>query len=88
MDSSKAVAIERAREFIDDVLKIYADHGIRSVESEGAYEAAVAKAARAYEQTRGRISPAAQRHPSAEQWARPHQRSHRGIARTRGWVQS
>jgi hypothetical protein len=67
MNDSKAVAIERARKFIDDVLKINAEHGMRSVESEGAYEAAIAKAARAYEQMRGRASPtAARRHPSVE----------------------
>jgi hypothetical protein len=67
MDASKAVAIERAREFIDDVLKNNAEHGMRSVESEGSHEAAIAKAARAYEQIRARIGPAsAQRHFSVE----------------------
>ena len=36
----------RARQFIDDIVKINAEHGIRTVEFPGWYEAAVAKAAR------------------------------------------
>jgi hypothetical protein len=45
-DMDTVTANERARRFIDDVLQIYADHGIRSVESEEVIEAAVANAAR------------------------------------------
>jgi hypothetical protein len=37
---------ERARQFIDDILAINSKYGMRSVTSEGAYEAAVANAAR------------------------------------------
>lgn len=37
---------DRAREFIDDILRINAEHGMSSVEDEGAYEAAVASAAK------------------------------------------
>jgi hypothetical protein len=37
---------ERAREFIDGVLRINAEHGMRSVESDGVIERAVANAAR------------------------------------------
>jgi hypothetical protein len=67
MEASKAAAIDQAREFIDDILKINAEHGMRSVDADGAYEAAVVKAARAYEQIRGRIGPAAvQQHTSVE----------------------
>lgn len=36
----------RAREFIGDVLRINAEHGMRSVEDEGVIEAAIEKAAR------------------------------------------
>jgi hypothetical protein len=64
MSTSKLTANDRARQFIDDVLKINAEYGMRSVESEGAYEAAVADAARSarsYEQISGHIGPAAQR---------------------------
>ncbi|CPS05664.1 hypothetical protein [Mycobacteroides abscessus] len=50
MSISKLTATERARQFIDDVLKINAQHGMRSVQAEGAYDTAVADAARAYEQ--------------------------------------
>jgi hypothetical protein len=66
MGASKVAALDRAREFIDDVLKINAEHGMRSVESDDAYEAAIAAAARAYEQITSRISPAAQLYPSVE----------------------
>jgi hypothetical protein len=63
VSTSKDKATERARQFIDDVLKINAEHGMRSVTSEGAYEAAVAAAARTareYEQISSHISPAKQ----------------------------
>jgi hypothetical protein len=60
MNTSKVTPTDRAREFIDDVLKIHAEHGIRSVTSEDAYEAAVAHAARACEQI-SRFSPAVER---------------------------
>lgn len=64
MSTSKLTATDRARQFIDEVLKINAEYGMRSVEDEGAYEAAVADAARSarsYEQISSRIGPAAQR---------------------------
>lgn len=51
-----STAADRAREFIDDVLKINAKHGMGSVEDEGAYDTAVAHAARTYEQI-SRFSP-------------------------------
>lgn len=53
-----SVVADRARQFIDDVRKINAEHGMRSVESEDVYDTAVAGAERAYES----IRPAAQRH--------------------------
>lgn len=56
MDTSKVTPTDRARKFIDDVLKIHAEYGIRSVTSEGAYDTAVAHAARACEQI-SRFSP-------------------------------
>ena len=56
MSTSNDTATDRARQFIDDVLKINAEHGMRSVTSEGAIDAAVAHAARAYEQI-SRFSP-------------------------------
>lgn len=37
---------DRAREFIDDVLRINTEHGMRSVESPIVYEAAVTDTAR------------------------------------------
>lgn len=49
MSTSRPTATDRARQFIDDILKINAEHGMRSVESEAVIEAAVAHAARAYE---------------------------------------
>lgn len=67
MDTSKAAAIDRAREFIDDILKINAEHGMRSVGSEDAYNDAIVKASRAYEQIGGRSCPAAaRRYPSVD----------------------
>jgi hypothetical protein len=59
MSTSHDAATERARQFIDDVLKINAEHGMRSVTSEGAYDSAVAHAARACEQISG-FKPASQ----------------------------
>jgi len=59
VNTSKDKATERARQFIDDVLKINAEHGMRSVESEEAYDTAVAAAARTareYEQISSHIS--------------------------------
>jgi hypothetical protein len=50
---------ERARQFIDDVLAIYAEHGMRSVTSEGAYEVAVANAARQAERLERAIARSA-----------------------------
>jgi hypothetical protein len=50
MSTSNDAATDRAREFIDDVLKINAEHGMHSVTSKGAYDTAVAHAAQAYEQ--------------------------------------
>jgi hypothetical protein len=46
--ASNNTPTDRAREFIDDVLKVNAQYGIPSVKSKGAYEAAVADAARSY----------------------------------------
>lgn len=43
-DGLELTAIERARQFIDDILRINAEHGMRSVTSDGAYERAVAAA--------------------------------------------
>jgi hypothetical protein len=60
MSTSHDAAADRAREFIDDVLKINAEHGMGSVTSEGAYDSAVARAARACEQI-SRFTPASQR---------------------------
>lgn len=51
-----SMAADRAREFIDDVLKINAEYGMRSVDDEGAYETAVARATRTCEQI-SRFSP-------------------------------
>jgi len=59
MSTNNDTTADRARQFIDDVLKINAEHGMRSVESEGAYDTAVAHAARAHEQI-SRFSPAEQ----------------------------
>lgn len=39
-------AAERGRRFIDDIMRINAEHGMRSVESEDVIERAVANAAR------------------------------------------
>lgn len=46
MSTSQLNPNDRARQFIDDVLKINAEYGMRSVKSEDAYETAVANAAR------------------------------------------
>jgi hypothetical protein len=47
MSTSDTSATEdRARDFIDDVLKINFDYGMRSVPGQEAYEAAVASATR------------------------------------------
>jgi hypothetical protein len=56
-----STANDRAREFIDDVLRINAEHGMRSVESKDAYERAVVNAARTYEQISNHSGPAAER---------------------------
>jgi hypothetical protein len=50
MSTSDDAATDRARQFIDDVLKINAEYGMSSVESEDAYDTAVAHVARAYEE--------------------------------------
>jgi hypothetical protein len=60
MSTSKQAASECARQFIDDVLKINAEHGMRSVKSEGAYDTAIANATRSYEQISRHVSPVAQ----------------------------
>jgi hypothetical protein len=57
MSTSKLTATDRARRYIDDVLKINAEHGMRSVQSEGAYDTAVADAARSYEEINSLLSP-------------------------------
>lgn len=46
MATSTPTTIDRARQFIDDVLKINTEHGMRSVNAKGAYERAIADAAR------------------------------------------
>jgi hypothetical protein len=45
-ENSKLITteIERARQFIDDVKRINAEHGMRSVESKDAYDNAVKQA--------------------------------------------
>lgn len=53
MTTSNLTPSDRARQFIDDVLKINAEYGMRSVQSEGAYDSAVADAARVYEKIIG-----------------------------------
>jgi hypothetical protein len=55
MSTSRLTATDRARQFIDDVLKINAEHGMRSVDSEGAYDTAIADAARSFEQISSHI---------------------------------
>lgn len=60
MSTNTTTPTDRARQFIDDVLKINAEHGMRSVQTEGAYDSAVAEATRAFEHVRG-VSPAGQR---------------------------
>ena len=54
-------AAERARQFIDDVLAINAKYGMRSVTTEGAYEAAVANATRRAEQLERAIARSARK---------------------------
>jgi hypothetical protein len=61
MSTSNRTANDRARQFIDDVLKINAEYGMRSVESEGAYDTAVADATRLYEQISSHVHSAGQR---------------------------
>lgn len=55
------LATERARHFIDDILAINAQYGMRSVTAEGAYEAAVANAARRAEQLERAIAKSARK---------------------------
>jgi hypothetical protein len=43
-DSSELTPTQRARQFIDDVQRIYAEHGMRCVESEDAYKNAIKQA--------------------------------------------
>lgn len=54
-------ATERARQFIDDIMAINARYGMRSVTVEGAYEAAVANAARRAEQLERAIARSARK---------------------------
>jgi hypothetical protein len=58
---SSPTTAERARQFIDDILAINAKYGMRSVTSEGAYEAAVANAARRAEQLERAIAKSTRR---------------------------
>lgn len=59
--STSTTAAERARRFIDDVLAINAKYGMRSVTSEGAYEAAVANATRRAERLERAIARSARK---------------------------
>ncbi len=45
--------IDRARQYIDDVIRINSEHGMRSDTSEDAYRAAVTSAAESYQWTHG-----------------------------------
>jgi hypothetical protein len=60
MSTSKDAANDRARQYIDDVLKIYADYGVPRVESQETYDSAVAAVTRASKRI-ARVSPAAER---------------------------
>lgn len=53
MSTQPPVATELAKQFIDDIIRISAEHGMRTVASEDTYKQAVRSAARAYRSSRG-----------------------------------